>query len=60
MDAVVSGVRVEPIGIDQGSGTVRSQCDREQTSASMAVITTLADVMEHEPSAEHYGRDAGR
>jgi hypothetical protein len=46
MDAVVSGVGVESIEYLQDPATVRTQFDQEKTPASMAVIATLADVMD--------------
>jgi len=50
MNATVSGVRVEAVEYARKSGTVRTQFDHEQTSASMAVIATLADVLNTDPS----------
>lgn len=49
MDAVVSGVGVESVEYHQDSATVRTQFDQENTPASMAVIATLADVMDADP-----------
>ncbi len=49
MDATVSGVGVEAVEYSQESGTVRTQFDQEKTPASMAVIATLADVMDADP-----------
>ena len=49
MDATVSGVRVEAVEHVQESGTVRTQFDQEKTPASMAVIATLADLLETDP-----------
>ena len=49
MDATVSGVGVEAVEYSRGSGTVRTQFDQEKTPASMAVIATLADVMDTDP-----------
>ena len=49
MDAVVSGVGVESVEYHQDSSTVRTQFDQEKTPASMAVIATLADVMDADP-----------
>lgn len=49
MDAVVSGVGVESVEYHQDSATVRIQFDKEKTPASMAVIATLADVMDADP-----------
>jgi hypothetical protein len=49
MDAVVSGIDVEAIEYDHGTATVRTQFDQENTSPSMAVIATLADVTDADP-----------
>lgn len=49
MDAVVSGVGVEAVEYHQETATVRTQFDQEKTPASMAVIATLADVMDADP-----------
>ncbi len=49
MDTLVSEFNLETIEVDQSSGTVRIQFDQEQTPASMAVIATLADVMDADP-----------
>ncbi|MHB9285855.1 HalOD1 output domain-containing protein [Halobacteriales archaeon Cl-PHB] len=49
MDAVLSGVGVESVEYHQGTGTVRTQFDQEETPASMAVIATLADVLDADP-----------
>ena len=49
MDAVVAGVGVEAVEYHQDSGTVRTQFDQEKTSASMAVMATLAEVMDADP-----------
>jgi len=49
MAATVSGVGVEEVEYFQKSGTVRTQFDQEKTPASMAVIATLADVMDTDP-----------
>lgn len=49
MEATVSGVKVEAVEADQESATVRTQFDQEKTPPSMAVIATLADVMDADP-----------
>ena len=49
MDTKVSGIGVEAIEYSQESGTVRTQFKQERTPASMAVIATLADVMDTDP-----------
>jgi hypothetical protein len=49
MGAVVSGIEVEAVEVDRDSGTVRTQFAQERTPASMAVIATLADVMDADP-----------
>ncbi|WP_323173268.1 HalOD1 output domain-containing protein [Natrialba sp. PRR66] len=49
MDTKVSGVGVEAIEYSQESGTVRTQFDQEKILASMAVVATLADVMDTDP-----------
>lgn len=49
MDAPVSWVGVEDVEYSQESGTVRTQFDQEKTPASMAVIATLAEVMDTDP-----------
>ena len=49
MDATVSGVGVEAVEYAQESGAVRTQFDQEKTPASMAVVATLADVMDTDP-----------
>lgn len=49
MDAMVSGVKVETVEVDQDSATVRTQFNQEKTPASMAVIATLAEVMDSDP-----------
>lgn len=49
MDAVLSGVCVETVEYHQETATVRTQFDQEKTPASMAVIATLADVMDADP-----------
>ena len=51
MDATVSGVEVESVEYSQESGTVRTQFDHAKTPASMAVIATLAEVMDTDPVA---------
>lgn len=49
MDAVVSGIGVESIEYHRDSAAVRTQFDQEKTPASMAVIATLAEVMDADP-----------
>lgn len=49
MDAVVAGVGVEAVEYHHDSATVRTQLDQEKTPASMAVIATLAEVMDADP-----------
>lgn len=49
MDVTVPGVTVETVEVHQESATVRTQFDQEKTQASMAVITTLAEVMDADP-----------
>jgi len=49
MDDVISGVGVEAVEYHQDSATVRTRFDQEKTPASMAVIATLADVMDADP-----------
>ncbi len=49
MGVKVAGVEVEAIEYNQGSSTVRTQFDQEKTPPSMAVISTLADVMSVDP-----------
>ena len=49
MDAVLSGVGVEVVEYHQETATVRTQFDQEKTPASLAVIATLADVMDADP-----------
>ena len=50
MDAKVSGVGVEAVEYSEESSIVRIQFDQEKTAASTAVIATLADVMDTDPS----------
>ncbi|WIV68486.1 hypothetical protein QQ977_07125 [Natrialbaceae archaeon AArc-T1-2] len=49
MGTTISGVGVEAVEHAQESGTVRTQFDQEKTPASMAVVATLADVMDTDP-----------
>ena len=49
MDAEVSGVGVEAVEYLREAATVRAQFDHEKTPASIAVIATLADVMDTDP-----------
>ncbi len=46
---MVAGVEVEAVEYQQETGIVRTQFDQEKTPASMAVIATLADVMDTDP-----------
>ena len=46
---MVAGIDLESVEVDRESGTVRTQFDREKTPASMAVIATLANVMDADP-----------
>ena len=50
MGAEVSGVGVEAVEYSEESSIVRIQFDQEKTPASTAVIATLADVMDTDPS----------
>lgn len=50
MDGTISGVEVESVKYPQ-DGTVRTQFDQANTPASMAVIATLAEVMDTDPVA---------
>ena len=49
MGTTISGIEVEAVEYAQESGTVRTQFDQEKTPASMAVVATLADVMDTDP-----------
>jgi hypothetical protein len=49
MATTISGVGVETTEYAQESGTVRTQFDQEKTPASLAVIATLADVLDTDP-----------
>jgi len=49
MSTMVAGVGVEAVEYQQETGSVRTQFDQEKTPASMAVIVTLADVMDTNP-----------
>ncbi len=49
MEALVSGIEVETVEVDEEFATVRAQFDQEKTPASMAVMATLADVMDADP-----------
>ena len=49
MDATVSGVGVEAVEYAQEIGTVRTQFNQAETPASVAVIATLADVLDTDP-----------
>ncbi|WP_440763751.1 HalOD1 output domain-containing protein [Natronorubrum sp. DTA7] len=49
MDVTVSGIGVEAVEYFQESGTVRTQFDQKKTPASIAIIATLADIMDTDP-----------
>lgn len=49
MDAVLSGVGVEAVEYHPETATVRTQFNQEKTPASLAVIATLADVLDTDP-----------
>ena len=49
MDAVVSGVGVEAVEYHRETATVRTQFDQEKTPPSVAVIATLAEVLDADP-----------
>jgi hypothetical protein len=49
MDATVSGIGVEVVEYSRDSATVRTQFDQEKTPASVAIIATLADVLDTDP-----------
>lgn len=49
MESTVSGVDVDAVEEHQDSATARTQFDQEKTSASMAVIATLADIKDADP-----------
>ena len=49
MDARVSGIEIETVESDRKAGTVRTRFDQEKTPASMAVIATVAAVMDADP-----------
>ena len=49
MDTKVAGVGVETVEHAPESETVRTQFDQEKTPASIAVIATLADVLDTDP-----------
>jgi hypothetical protein len=49
MDTTVAGVEVEAVEYHRDSATVRTQFDQEKTPTSMAVIATLAEMMESDP-----------
>jgi hypothetical protein len=50
MDTTVSGVGVESVEYSQNSEAIRTQFDQEKTSASIAVIATLADILDTDPA----------
>lgn len=49
MDAVLSGVGVEAVEYHPETATVRTQFKQEKTPASLAVVATLAEVMDADP-----------
>ena len=49
MGTTISGIGVKAVEHAQGSRTVRTQFDQEKTPASMAVVATLAEVMDTDP-----------
>ena len=49
MGITISEVGVEAVEYAQESGTARTQFDQEKTPASMAVVATLADIMDTDP-----------
>lgn len=49
MEATVSGIEVEAIEHSRESAGVRTQFDQEKTPASMAIVATLAEVMDADP-----------
>lgn len=49
MDVTVSEIGVEAIEYHLDSQTVRTQFDQTQTPASLAVVATLAEVMDADP-----------
>ena len=49
MGTTISGIEVEAVEYAQKSKTVRTQFDQEKTPASMAVVATLADVLDTDP-----------
>ena len=49
MATIVSGVAVEAVEVSQEAETVRTQFDQEKIPASVAVIATLADVLDVDP-----------
>ncbi len=50
MGAKVAGVEVEAVEYNHGTATVRTQFDQEKTPANMAVVATLAEVMDADPA----------
>lgn len=49
MEVTVSGIGVEAIDHSPESPGVRTQFDREKTSASVAIVATLAEAMDADP-----------
>ena len=49
METMVAGVGVEAVEYHQEPVTVRTQFDQEKIPASIAVIATLADLMDADP-----------
>lgn len=50
MDATVSGIEVEMVEYCRDSATIRAQFDLEETPASMAIVATLANVTDTDPT----------
>ena len=49
METKIAGVEVTKVEYDRANRRVRTQFDQEQTTASMAVIATLADAIGTDP-----------
>ncbi len=49
MVATIAGIGVESVKYVQGNGTVRITYDQEDTSPSLAIIATLADILNTDP-----------
>ena len=50
MDATVSGIQLEVVESGQDSATIRTRFDQEETPASMAIVATLANVTDTDPT----------